>query len=394
MVSRHYTDISTVCKYSTFARDLRWRRRFPADVFWKFQPFAKLLVVKRKAIFFIFAFVALVIVAAAGLFLWMRTAMDSAHSHNKADVYITIERGTPPAAIISKLESERIIADARPVLLYLRLFGDGARLKAGDYRFDSPITPRQVLSELEKGETRTIKFTIPEGFTRFDLVKRIKERLAAEDRDEQEILRLFDDTSAIRDIAPQAPNLEGYIYPSTYELRPEARTEDVIRAAVSQFRKIWKPEWAENAARLGLTPHQVVTIASLVETETAVAEERPVIASVIYNRLKRGIPLGIDQTSVYVAKMEGRWDSNINKSDLEADSPYNTRKHAGLPPGPIASPSASSIEAALSPAETDFLFFVRDVAKNDGSHRFYASAADFERGKAEYQRWLRQQREK
>jgi len=350
--------------------------------------------VKKRLVWSFFGAGILAFAVVAVLTIWVLRAMDAPHAHDKAQSYLTITRGTPPAAIVSKLEAEGILADARPVLLYLRLFGDAARLKAGDYRFDSPITPRQVLAELEKGETRAIKFTIPEGFTLFDLAKRIKERLPAEARSEQEILGLFEDPSPISDIAPQAPNLEGYLYPSTYELSLEARTEDVIRAAVTQFRKIWKPEWTEMASRLGLTPHQVVTIASLVETETAVTDERPIIASVIYNRLKRGIPLGIDQTCVYVAKMEGRWDSNINKSDLQADSPYNTRRYAGLPPGPIASPSASSIEAALLPAETAYLFFVRDVSKNNGSHRFYTSATEFERGKADYQRWLQQLRGK
>lgn len=332
-------------------------------------------------------------VAAAVGFIWIRSALDTPQVHNKSDVYITIERGTPPAAIIARLRSEGIINDSLPVMIYLRIFGDSSKLKAGDYRFDSPITPRQVLSELEKGETRTIKFTIPEGFTRFDLAKRIKERLPAEERSEDEIVALFNDTSAISDIAPEAKNLEGYLYPSTYELNPLAKTEDLIRAATAQFRKTWKNEWTESARQMGLTPHQIVTIASLIETETAVPDERPLVASVIFNRLRRAIPLGIDQTSVYVAKMENRWDGTINKSDLEVDSPYNTRRHPGLPPGPIASPSVSSIEAALAPAVTDYLFYVRNVGTNDGSHHFYASAAEFERGKAEYQQWLKSQRQ-
>ena len=123
------------------------------------------------------------------------------------------------------------------------------------------------------------------------------------------------------------------------------------------------------------------------------AAERPIFASVIYNRLSKGIPLGIDQTNVYIAKMEGRWDGTINKSDLEVNSPYNTRKFAGIPPGPISSVSDTSIEAALNPTQTDYIYYVRNVQANDGSHWFYASAAEFERGKAEYQRWLERERQ-
>jgi UPF0755 protein len=140
------------------------------------------------------------------------------------------------------------------------------------------------------------------------------------------------------------------------------------------------------------TPHEIVTIASLIETESGVEAERPTVSSVIYNRLNKGIALGIDQTVVYIAKMQNRWDGTINRSDLDADSPYNTRKYAGLPPGPISSVSESSINAALNPAQTNYLYYVRNVEVNDGSHWFYASAAEFEKGKAEYQKWLEQQR--
>ena len=144
---------------------------------------------------------------------------------------------------------------------------------------------------------------------------------------------------------------------------------------------------------MGRTPHEIVTIASLIETESAVPAERPIVASVIYNRLNKGIALGIDQTVVYIAKMENRWDGTINRSDLDSTSPYNTRKYAGLPPGPISSVSENAIEAALNPATSDYLYYVRNVQLNDGSHWFYSSAAEFEKGKAEYQRWLEKERQ-
>jgi UPF0755 protein len=161
---------------------------------------------------------------------------------------------------------------------------------------------------------------------------------------------------------------------------------------VEQFKKTWKPEWDDKAKSLGRTPREIVTIASLIETESKFDEERSIVASVIYNRLKKGIALGIDQTAVYIAKMQNRWDGTIHKSDLEVDSPYNTRKYAGLPPGPISSVSESALHAALNPAQSDYIFYVLNVEKNDGSHHFYASAADFERGKADYQVWLEEQR--
>jgi UPF0755 protein len=203
----------------------------------------------------------------------------------------------------------------------------------------------------------------------------------------------MNDISAIKDIAPEAKNLEGYMYPSTYDLAPDATPEKIVATMVNQFRKVWKPEWTEKARAMNRTPHEIVTIASLIETESAVPAERPTVASVIYNRLNKGIALGIDQTAVYIAKMENRWDGTINRSDLDSTSPYNTRKYAGLPPGPISSVSENAIEAALNPATSDYLYYVRNVQLNDGSHWFYASAGEFEKGKAEYQRWLEKERQ-
>jgi UPF0755 protein len=260
----------------------------------------------------------------------------------------------------------------------------------------------QALALLEKGEERSSRIVIPEGYTRFDIAKRIAEWSVSRpdaatrptvDFEQKRLLELMNDTSLIKDLAPEARNLEGYMYPSTYDLDENSTPEKIVDMMVKQFRKVWKPEWTDQVKARGMTPHQVITIASLIETETGVPSERPIVASVIYNRLSKGIPLGIDQTAVYIAKMEGRWDGTINRSDLDSPSPYNTRKRSGLPPGPISSVSESSIQAALNPATSDYIYYVRNVQANDGSHWFYASAADFERGKAEYQRWLEKERQ-
>ena len=335
-----------------------------------------------------------IIMVLAGCSYWLQSSLTTAKEHDKAETYITIEKGSTPSQIVAKLAAEGILDSSTPTSLYLRTFGNPAGLKAGDYKFPSPITPLQVLALLEKGEERSTRLVIPEGFTRFDIAKRIAEKFPLKQpQTEQEVFALMNDTSLIRDLAPEATNLEGYMYPSTYTLSPDATARDIIKTQVEQFRKILKPEWTTQAKAKGMTPHQVITLASLIETETGVPAERPIVASVIYNRLKKGIPLGVDQTNVYIAKMEGRWDGTINKSDLEVNSPYNTRKRAGLPPGPISSVSESSIQAALNPATSDYLYYVRNVEANDGSHWFYASAADFERGKAEYQRWLEKERQ-
>ena len=356
-----------------------------------------------KIVKILFIFFAVVIVLVAGISFWLYRSVTAAHAHDKGDQFITIEKGTTPPAIIDKLAAEGIIASPFATKAYLRTLGDAGNLQAGEYQFSSPITPLQVLKELEKGESQTIKLTIPEGFTRFDIAKRIVEKFGnppatagGTDRSpitEQEVLLLMEDTSLISDIAPEAKNLEGYMYPSTYSFPRNTKPEAIVPLLVQQFKKVWKPEWTTAAKLIGRTPHEIVTIASLIETESGVESERPTVASVIYNRLSKSIPLGIDQTVVYIAKMQNRWDGTINRSDLDVDSPYNTRKYGGLPPGPISSVSESAISAALNPAKSDYIYYVRNVDANDGSHWFYASAAEFERGKAEYQRWLEKERQ-
>lgn len=335
----------------------------------------------------------LILIVIGGSIYWLYSSLNTPNTHDKSNQFIVIEKGSSPSQILSQLSSEGILTAETATKIYLRTLGDAGKLQAGEYQFSSPITPLQLLKELEKGETQTIKLTIPEGFSRFDIAKRIVEKFPQNPPvTEQAVLLLMEDTTAISDIAPTAKNLEGYMYPSTYSFNRDVKPETVIATMTAQFKKIWKPEYTTRARELGRSPHEIVTIASLVETESKFEDERPIVASVIYNRIAKSIPLGIDQTAVYVAKMQNRWDGTINKSDLEADSPYNTRRYGGIPPGPISSVSQNAIEAALNPAQTDFIYYVLNVEANDGSHHFFASASEFERGKAAYQRWLEEQR--
>jgi UPF0755 protein len=347
----------------------------------------------KRAVLTIVILLVIALAAVGGAAYWVFRSVNTPVQHSHGNDFISIQKGSTPREIVDQLASNGIIPSSTATMIYLRVFGDASKLQAGEYQFPSPITTLQVLKQLEKGQDLTIKLTIPEGFTRFDIAKRIVEKFPHDPTlDDKAVIAMMDDTSLIKDLAPEATNLEGYMYPSTYSLPRDAKPQEVIKAMVEQFRKVWKPEYAQVATAAGRTPHQIVTIASLIETETGVESERPIVAGVINNRLSRGTPLGIDQTNVYIAKMLGRWDGTINKSDLEVDSPYNTRIKTGLPPGPISSVSESAIKAALYPQQNDYLFYVRNVDAHDGSHWFYASAADFEKGKAKYQQWLEQQR--
>lgn len=348
-----------------------------------------------KFIKFLFVLFIISVLALGAVSYWLYSSINTAVAHDKSNKFIEIPKGSSPNQIISKLAAEGVIKSETATQIYLRTFGNAGKMQAGEYQFASPISPLQVLKELEQGEERTTKLTIPEGFTRFDIAKRIAEKFPQSPPvDDKAILTLMDDASLVRDISPTAKNLEGYMYPSTYSLPRDAKPQEIIKAMVEQFKKIWKPEWNERARALGRTPQEIVTIASLIETESKFEEERPIVASVIYNRLSKSIPLGIDQTAVYIAKMQNRWDGTINKSDLEVDSPYNTRRFGGIPPGAISSVSESALKAALYPANTDYIYYVLDVSKTDGTSAFFNNARDFERAKAAYQKWLAEQRNK
>jgi UPF0755 protein len=347
----------------------------------------------KKLILALSILFSIVLIICGGFYFWLSNSMKTKVTHLKSSEFIQIAKGSTTNEIIEKLASEGIINSPFALKNHLRFLGDASKLRAGDYQFESPISALEVLSELEKGEQKTTKLTIPEGWTRFEIAKRIADKFPTNPpTDEKAVMTLLEDVSLIRDLDPTAKNLEGYLYPTTYEFPKDAKPQDVIKRMVEQFRKAWKPEWNAKAQLLSKTPRQIVTIASLIEVESKYDDERAIVASVIYNRLQKGIPLGIDATNVYIAKLLGRWEGVINKSDLEVDSPYNTRKVVGLPPGPISSPSESALVAALNPKQTDYIFYVLNVEKNDSSHNFYASAAEFEKGKAAYQKWLAGQR--
>ena len=334
---------------------------------------------------------ALLLVVAAGFFLWLYRELHLPVTHGKANDYIEIPRKSTPEGIVDKLLSEGVIRRKWPLLFYIKITGSAKLIKAGDYRFPSPITALGVLKKLEEGEQRLSRFTVIEGWTRWDIADSLAHLEELHLRDSNEALALMDDTSGIRDLDPLATNMEGYFFPATYSFPPDTKPAAVVAGMVKRFRQEWTPERAERARALNMTPRQIVIIASLIETEAKLKEERPLIASVIYNRLNKGIALGIDSTIVYASKLAGKWRNNgkVYKSDVDRRSPYNTRLHTGLPPGPVGSPGESSLDAALNPAQTDYLYYVREPTRDDGAHNFYAKDADFQKGVRALREWER-----
>ena len=331
------------------------------------------------------------ILAVAGLGAWAYSDLHKPIAHTKNGQYIEIPKGTSPSAIVHKLADEGIISHEWPLKLYLKATGKGSTLRAGEYDFPSPISPLGALAKLQQGERRLNRITIIEGWTRWDIARAMVQVPEFKLANEAEALELMNNVSLIVDLDPEAKNLEGYLFPDTYEFSPETTAAELVEMMVKRFRGVWKPDWTDRARSLAFTPRQIVTTASIIETEAKLNDERPLVASVIYNRLKKDIPLAVDSSVIYASKLEGKWryDGKVYRSDIERRSPYNTRIYAGLPPGPVASPGESSLKAALNPATSDYLYYVRNPDRDDGAHNFYSNGAEFESGVQALRRWER-----
>ena len=335
---------------------------------------------------------ALLLLSGAGIAGWAYIDLHKPISHAKSGQFIVIPKGSSPSAISKKLLDEGIIRHEWSLLLYLKLSGAGSRLKAGEYDFVTPITPLQVVEKLQRGQRKLDHLTVIEGWTRWDIAKAMVQIPQFKLTTEAQALELMDNVSLIRDIDPVATNLEGYLFPDTYEFAPETSGADFIEMMVNRFRKVWDQDWPTHDPGLNRSPREIVTVASIIETEAKLAEERPLVASVIYNRLQKNITLAVDSSVIYASKLAGKWryDGKVYKSDIERRSPYNTRIYSGLPPGPVASPGESSLKAAMNPATSDYLYYVRNPARDDGAHNFYNNGSEFETGVQALRNWERE----
>ena len=338
------------------------------------------------AVFLLFCLLIVAAVAAAGW--WLYRGFTRPVAFSQSDQLVTIKPGASAQSIVAQLHEIGIVKQPSLFALYLRLKGKGGQLKPGVYKFSSPMSPLEAIDKIERGDVAFERFTIPEGFNRFDIAAALAEKTGK--ASEQDFLRLMNNPKAIAKHAPQAKNLEGYLFPDTYNYTPDASPEELISMMVNRFEDVFTPAWATRASELHLTVHQVITLASIIEEEARVPEDRAKISSVIHNRLKIRMPLACDPTFIYAAQIANDYDGNPNQPrHRQRVSPYNTYIFSGLPPGPIASPGKASIEAALYPADTAYLYFVANGI--DGRHLFSRTAAEHEAAVAEYRRNLREQ---
>ncbi len=295
------------------------------------------------------------------------------------ETFVEIAPGTPTRAIADSLHNEGILAS--PYGFELLRFATGRSLKAGEYRFDHPAKVTEVFRRIARGDVYTVALTIPEGANLFDIANRVE---AAKLGSKAAFLKAEQaDTRLVARIDPKATSLEGYLFPSTYRFGRHTTPDEMLRTMVRQF--------SVEAEALGIAgnTHQLVTLASLVERETPLPQERPLVASVFENRLAKGMPLETDPTVIYAALLRGQYRGTIYQSDLQFDSPYNTYRHAGLPPGPICNPGLVSLRAALHPAQTGYLYFVAAGADPLGHSRFAATLEQHQKNVAAYRAAVR-----
>jgi UPF0755 protein len=326
---------------------------------------------------------------AGALCVWGWNDLNTPVEHQMSGKTVNIPTGSSIEQIVQKLQTDGIVAHGATLKLYIKLQGVGSMIKAGDYQFPSPISPKDVVQKLLEGGAAGNKLTIIEGWTRWDIAHAMAAIPSLKLKNADQALALMTDTTSIRDLDPRATSLEGYMFPDTYFVQSTTTPKQLLESSVEHFHQVWNKDLADLATARRQSPHDVVTVASIIETEAKLASERPVVASVIYNRLKQHIPLSVDSTIVYASKLAGKWRNNgiVYLSDVNRESPYNTRKVAGLPPGPVSNPGLSSLKAALEPANTGFIYYVREPSRNDGAHNFYVDAAGFETGVQALRNW-------
>ncbi len=340
----------------------------------------------------ILALVTLVVVLASGatavaVWLGWNGMHEPYKGYGGAEQFVTIRQGAASAEIGRALADARVVRDGRLFRAAVWWSGHGRSLKAGEYRFDRAVTPLDVIDVLVRGDVYTQRITFPEGLTIEEMAKLYETNGFGLAREFVEAAR---SPERIRDLDPGAADLEGYLFPETYAMPRHVPASRVIGAMVDRFRSVYGEEMRTRAAAEGLTVRQLVTLASIVEKETGKPEERPMVAAVYRNRMKIGMPMQADPTIVYALQKAHTYNGNIRRDDLAMDSPYNTYKYPGLPPGPIASPGKASLEAALMPADVPYLYF---VSRNDGSQVFASTLAEHDRNVRKFQvEYFRNQR--
>ncbi|MEW6672980.1 MAG: endolytic transglycosylase MltG [Thermodesulfobacteriota bacterium] len=315
-------------------------------------------------------------VAAAGLYLDLLRFAKLPAGGSANEVVVAVKPGEGFKSIAQRLFDAGIIRSSLKFSILARIKGYDKKAKAGEYLLSARLTPAKILEMMVSGKVILYKVTVPEGYS----MRQIAAVVAASGLARAEaFLAAAGSAARVRAEGIEADSFEGYLFPDTYYFPKDIGPQKIVDTMVRRFHSAFLPEWKKRADELGYSVHEIVTLASMIEKETGQPAERPLISSVFHNRLKKRMRLESDPTVIY--GIDG-FNGNITRKDLAAERPYNTYRIKGLPPGPIASPGARSLEAALYPADTAFLYF---VSKNDNSHQFSTNVADHNRAVRKYQ---------
>ncbi len=312
-------------------------------------------LILKKALLLIGIFIFLIFCAGLGIYTELRMYADvPAQANSTQEVLVNVRPGQSLKTTAALLYQKNLIKNSLKLVIIARLKGDDKRLKAGEYLLSAAMTPRQILSIMVNGEVKLHKLTVPEGYNAFQIAELVSQTgFGTPD----EFNKIASDAALAHQMGVAAERLEGYLFPDTYFFAKDAGIEKIITTMVQRFWSIFKPEWQDRAKSLGFTVHQIVTLASIIEKETGTPFERPLIASVFHNRLRKKMRLESDPTVIYGAE---DFDGNLTRKHLKTRTPYNTYKIRGLPVGPIANPGRAALEAALFPEKTAYIYFEQE----------------------------------
>ena len=320
--------------------------------------------------------------AGAAAFAWQEllARLDAPHPGIAgAGVFVDVEPGDSVRVIANRLVAAGVVAEEWLFRLAVWRTGRDRDLQAGEYFFDAPASPLAVVAKIADGRVHLRPITFPEGLTLPEMASIVEaEGLGSAEAFTTAASRV----SLIADLDPAATDLEGYLFPETYSLPRHAGADDLVAAMVAQFRRVFDDDLHGRAAERGLSVRETVTLASIIQKETGAGAEHGLVSAVFNNRLRIGMPLQSDPTVIYALELAGVYDGNLTRRNMQVDSPYNTYRYGGLPPGPIAAPGRDVLHAALNPADATYLYF---VSRNDGTHAFADTLREHNRNVREFQ---------
>ena len=323
---------------------------------------------------------ALAVIVLFLVLVWLAVGLYPPRNLPSEKAFFNVEKGMGIGAVARALKERGLIRARLPFVISYRLFFYPQKIKAGEYSFSSPLRPKEILDMMVKGKVFLHVVTIPEGLTGQEIEPLVSPLLSD---GEEGFQAAFQDCAVISSVDREAKNLEGYLFPETYSFPKGISSKEVTETMVAEFMAVFDETRRSRARALEMTVGKIVILASLIEKEAAVPEEKRLVSAVFHNRLRLGMKLDCDPTIIYVLKKEGKYEGNLRKKDMSLDSPYNTYLYAGLPPGPICNPGREALEAALYPAPEDYLYF---VAKNDGSHHFSRTFTEHQNAVRFYQK--------